>query len=61
MAGIPGSQFLDEDPGGTYPSGPAPTAVIPGSSAIETLGLRQRTLPAPPCVVFPLHLVQLML
>lgn len=48
MAGVPGSSFLDEDPGGTYPSGPAPTSVIPGSGPMETMGLRQRTLPAPP-------------
>lgn len=47
MAGVPGSSVLDEDIGGTYPSGPAPTPVIPGSNAIENLGLRQRTLPSP--------------
>ena len=47
MAEIPSSAFIAEDPGGTYPSGPRPTDVIPGSNAMENLGLRQRTLPAP--------------
>ena len=47
MAGVPGSSILDEDIGGNYPSGPAPSPVIPGSGPMENLALRQRTLPAP--------------
>ena len=44
---IPSSSFIPADPRGSYPSGPSPTAVIPGSNAMENTATRQHTLPAP--------------
>ena len=48
MADVPRTEYdIPDAPAGSY-AGPGPTANIPGSTLMETTGLRQRTMPAPP-------------
>lgn len=61
MAELVPRAFIEEDPGGTYPSGPAPTAVIPGSNVGEVTGLQQRTLVRPGIPQWQTNVSQLMM